>query len=303
MVRQRRSRSTLTFETEDEAKNFARTKFNEGLIVTAGTIIPHLPRRAFASDMIPSWLEEGQHADPSEQGKPASRTKQAVLSRKSAADGPCTGSGVRSSHVHVDVHIRNLRLYFSVAILARRIRAKAFSIDAGVRANISPYVLIKIVKINKVDGEDPMKKFLLGTVAVALVGMAAPALAADLAARPYTKAPPPYVAPIYDWTGFYIGGNGGWGQSHNCVDFLDASGVAFAQGCRDRSGGLSGGQLGYRWQSGPGCLAWKLRAIGRISATRAKACSFLRSPLAAKPVPSASLPARSATPGMRHCST
>ena len=95
-----------------------------------------------------------------------------------------------------------------------------------------------------------MKKFLLGTVAVALVGMAAPALAADLAARPYTKAPPPYVAPIYDWTGCYIGGNGGWGQSHNCVDFLDASGVAFAQGCRDRSGGLGGGQLGYRWQSG-----------------------------------------------------
>jgi hypothetical protein len=67
LVRQRRSRSTLTFETEDEAKNFARTKFNEGLIVTAGTIIPHLPRRAFASDRIPSWLEEGQHADPNEQ--------------------------------------------------------------------------------------------------------------------------------------------------------------------------------------------------------------------------------------------
>jgi hypothetical protein len=67
LVRQRRSRSTLTFETEDEAKDFARTKFNEGLIVTASTIIPHVPRRAFASDMIPSWLEEEQHADPSAQ--------------------------------------------------------------------------------------------------------------------------------------------------------------------------------------------------------------------------------------------
>jgi hypothetical protein len=74
LVRQRRSRSTLTFETEDEAKNLARTKFNEGLIVTAGTIIPHLPRRAFASDMIPSWLEEGQHAYPSA-GEPSEQDK------------------------------------------------------------------------------------------------------------------------------------------------------------------------------------------------------------------------------------
>ena len=28
------------------------------------------------------------------------------------------------------------------------------------------------------------------------------------------------IAPIYDWTGFYIGANGGWGQSRNCWDFL-----------------------------------------------------------------------------------
>ena len=47
-----------------------------------------------------------------------------------------------------------------------------------------------------------MKKFLLGTVGLLALGMAAPATAADLAARPYTKAPPPMVAPIYDWTGF-----------------------------------------------------------------------------------------------------
>jgi hypothetical protein len=59
-VRRRRSRSTLTFETETEAKNFARAKFDEGLVVTAGTIIPHLPRRAIASGSIPSWLEQGQ---------------------------------------------------------------------------------------------------------------------------------------------------------------------------------------------------------------------------------------------------
>ena len=65
-------------------------------------------------------------------------------------------------------------------------------------------------------GDGVMKKFLLGTVGLLALGMAAPATAADLAPRPYTKAPPPMVAPIYDWTGFYIGGNGGWGQSRNC---------------------------------------------------------------------------------------
>jgi outer membrane immunogenic protein len=93
-----------------------------------------------------------------------------------------------------------------------------------------------------------MKKLLLGAVGLVALGMAAPASAADLAARPYTKAPP-MIAPIYDWTGFYIGANGGWGQSHSCVDFLNGAGVAFAQGCGDRSGGLFGGQLGYRWQA------------------------------------------------------
>ena len=86
-----------------------------------------------------------------------------------------------------------------------------------------------------------MKKFLLGASALVAIGIA-PASAADLRPRP---APPPYVAPIYDWSGFYIGGNGGWGQTRNCVDF-----GTFPDGCRERSGGLAGGQLGYRWQAG-----------------------------------------------------
>src|SRR5450631_1489946 len=94
-----------------------------------------------------------------------------------------------------------------------------------------------------------MRKFLLATVGLVALGMAAPASAADLAARPYTKAPPPMIAPIYDWTGFYIGANGGWGQSRNCVDFVGVAGVVVADGCRERSGGLVGGQLGYRWQA------------------------------------------------------
>ena len=94
-----------------------------------------------------------------------------------------------------------------------------------------------------------MKKFLLATVGLAVLGMAAPASAADLAARPYTKAPPPVVAPIYDWTGFYIGANGGWGSAHNCWSAGPVGGVLVADGCSNQSGGLFGGQLGYRWQT------------------------------------------------------
>ncbi|HET9322200.1 MAG TPA: outer membrane beta-barrel protein [Bryobacteraceae bacterium] len=54
-----------------------------------------------------------------------------------------------------------------------------------------------------------MKKFLLG--AAALAAFAGPAFAADMPARTYSKAPPPYTAPavVYNWTGFYIGGHVG----------------------------------------------------------------------------------------------
>jgi outer membrane immunogenic protein len=96
-----------------------------------------------------------------------------------------------------------------------------------------------------------MKKFLLGTVGFVALGMAAPAWAADLPARPITKAPPPVIAPIYDWTGFYIGVNGGWGRSRKCwEDATDATGAFFGfEGCHNAEGGTAGGQIGYRWQN------------------------------------------------------
>jgi outer membrane immunogenic protein len=94
-----------------------------------------------------------------------------------------------------------------------------------------------------------MKKFLLVTVGlIALLDMAAPASAADLPVKA-PPPPPPVVAPIYNWTGFYIGGNGGWGQSRDCLDFVEALGTVVRDGCRERSGGVAGGQLGYRWQA------------------------------------------------------
>ena len=55
------------------------------------------------------------------------------------------------------------------------------------------------------------------------------ASAADLAARPYTKAPP--LSPATNWSGFYVGAMGGY---------------AFDS---DNGGGFGGGTIGYNWQA------------------------------------------------------
>jgi outer membrane immunogenic protein len=91
-----------------------------------------------------------------------------------------------------------------------------------------------------------MKKLLLVTASLVALGAAAPAVAADLAARPYTKAPP-MVQAAYDWSGFYIGLNGGGATSRKCWDLVGVG----AEGCHDATGGTVGGQVGYRWQTGP----------------------------------------------------
>src|ERR1700716_1800845 len=58
-----------------------------------------------------------------------------------------------------------------------------------------------------------MKKIILATV-LAGIGSTA-ALAADLGARTYTKAPA-MVDQVYNWTGFYVGGDiGAAHQAHN----------------------------------------------------------------------------------------
>jgi outer membrane immunogenic protein len=78
-----------------------------------------------------------------------------------------------------------------------------------------------------------MKKLLLGTAA--MIAFAAPALAADLPARPYTKAPA-YTAPeaVYNWTGFYIGGNiGGAFAGNNSLESSDGRFMGGVQGGAD----------------------------------------------------------------------
>jgi outer membrane immunogenic protein len=90
-----------------------------------------------------------------------------------------------------------------------------------------------------------MKKILLATVALVALGATAPTLAADLAARPYTKAPPYVAAPIYNWTGFYIGGHvgGAFGGDDNILA------PGFTSGNDGRF--MGGGQIGYDYQFAP----------------------------------------------------
>ena len=91
-----------------------------------------------------------------------------------------------------------------------------------------------------------LKKYLLAT---ALVGLgSAPTIAADLAARPYTKAPA--LAAVYDWTGFYIGVNAGVGLGRDRLqqDWLN-SGSPYSI-YTSPQGGFGGAQIGYNWQTG-----------------------------------------------------
>ncbi|RDV04870.1 outer membrane protein [Undibacter mobilis] len=89
-----------------------------------------------------------------------------------------------------------------------------------------------------------MKRFVLAAAAIAVsIGAAN---AADMARRQAmpTKAPA-YVAPIYNWSGFYAGinGGGGWGRS-------SVSGPLSTGGNFNTSGGLVGGTLGFNYQAG-----------------------------------------------------
>ena len=86
-----------------------------------------------------------------------------------------------------------------------------------------------------------MKKIALATTVLSMLFAAGSASAADLAARPYTKAPPPIVS-VYNWTGFYVGINGGyaWGDSDWTVPLVSTT----------PTGWLIGGTLGYNYQMG-----------------------------------------------------
>jgi len=106
-----------------------------------------------------------------------------------------------------------------------------------------------------------MKRLLLG--AAALFAFAAPAVAADLPARTYTKAPvytPPQA--IYNWTGFYLGGHlGGDFEGNNSL-------------VGDRSRFLYGVEGGFDFQFAPNWVVGpRLNTAGFPVKTRA-CCSL-----------------------------
>jgi len=91
-----------------------------------------------------------------------------------------------------------------------------------------------------------MRKLLLAAAGLAALGMAAPASAADLAAKPYVKAPPP-PPPVFSWTGFYVGGNiGGAWAKNNWTDSVFLTN--FNHGNNGRF--IGGGQIGGNYQIG-----------------------------------------------------
>ncbi len=103
-----------------------------------------------------------------------------------------------------------------------------------------------------------MKRFLIAAMAV----LAGPAVvdAADMA-RPYSKAPAPVVAPVYNWSGVYAGVNIGGVWSEDDVTWnADPTlfGIAFTPvlngagtGAINGSGVTAGGQVGYNFQVSP----------------------------------------------------
>jgi outer membrane immunogenic protein len=98
-----------------------------------------------------------------------------------------------------------------------------------------------------------MKKFL--PAAAAFLVLAAPAFAADIPARTYTKAPV-YTAPqaVYNWTGFYVGGHlGGAFPGDNNLQSSDARFLGGVQGGFDyqfANNWVLGAEAQYSWLPG-----------------------------------------------------
>jgi len=95
-----------------------------------------------------------------------------------------------------------------------------------------------------------MKRMWIGMTAVASL-LATSAFAADWPMPTYTKAPI-YAEPVFNWTGFYLGGNIGysWGRSSNTSTLTSSAGTLLFSSTDKAAlnGVFGGGQVGYNWQ-------------------------------------------------------
>lgn len=91
-----------------------------------------------------------------------------------------------------------------------------------------------------------MKKFLLSSVAALGLVAAGAASAADLPSRKGPVVAPVY-APVFTWTGFYVGANAGygWGNVNAGTVFNNRT-----VNIDDLDGFVGGGQVGYNYQMG-----------------------------------------------------
>src|SRR6478736_8485098 len=105
-----------------------------------------------------------------------------------------------------------------------------------------------------------MRKCVLSLLA-GVAGVSLAAAAASAADLPVRAAPPPVIAavPVFTWTGFYIGGNLGWGwrDSNNDPVILTGPGVpggiaggTLLFGNNNDATFTGGGQIGYNYQIG-----------------------------------------------------
>jgi outer membrane immunogenic protein len=115
-----------------------------------------------------------------------------------------------------------------------------------------------------------MKNLLWGAVALVTLGIAVPANAADLPPA-YSKTPT-FLPAVYDWSGFYVGVNGGWGEAHRC--FNQTAPVVAPDGCHNITGGFAGAQAAYRWQTGP--WVWGFESQGDWANLHGGSTSLIR---------------------------
>ena len=125
------------------------------------------------------------------------------------------------------------------------------SVKLGLRHNVAKTAITALPL-----WEDAMKAFQLSAIALLAVAAATPSLAADM---PVKARPMPAMVPLYDWSGWYIGGNVGysWGRSRTDVSYFTAAGTPIApppgsvtSSDTKLDGWLGGGQIGANWQSG-----------------------------------------------------
>src|SRR5215472_15282772 len=136
-----------------------------------------------------------------------------------------------------------------------------------------------------------MRNKLISSLTGAVFSLAASGLA--LAADIGVKAPLPAPAPVYNWTGFYVGGNAGVGLGTFKTDFNVAPGsfaAAFPVVCGPNDlicpgsfsaaipgsafpdtlypgGFVGGGQIGFNWQLSP---LWVVGVEGDFQGTDQK---------------------------------